>query len=144
MMWWIWVLAGLALLGLEALVPGGIIMVFFGVAALLAGGLVAIGMGGPLWFQSLLFSVVSIVSLLTLRNPILRRMNRGTDKSESIDSLVGQQVLALEDLVPGAEGRAELRGTAWTAENVGDRTLARDQRGVVERIEGLKLFVRAT
>lgn len=143
MMWWIWVLTGLALLGLEALIPGGIIMVFFGVAALLVGGLSAAGMGGPLWVQGLLFSAVSIVSLLTLRNPIMRWMNRGTEQSESIDSLLGQQVLALEDLAPGAVGKAELRGSAWTAENIGDRILARDQHGIVERIEGLKLFVRA-
>ncbi len=143
MMWWIWVLTGLALLGLEALIPGGIIMVFFGVAALLVGGLSAAGMGGPLWVQGLLFSAVSIVSLLTLRSPIMRWMNRGTEQSESIDSLLGQQVLALEDLAPGAVGKAELRGSSWTAENIGDRILARDQHGIVERIEGLKLFVRA-
>ena len=136
-------MAGLALLGIEALIPGGIILVFFGVAALLVGALVAIDMGGPLWFQGLLFSVVSIVSLLTLRNPILHKMNIGTEKSASIDTLLGQEVRALEDLASGAEGKAELRGTAWTAQNIGDRPLARDQRGIVERVEGLKLFVRA-
>jgi membrane protein implicated in regulation of membrane protease activity len=143
MTWWIWVLAGLALFGLEALVPGGIIMVFFGVAALLVGVLVAVGMGGPLWFQWLLFSVVSVVSLLTLRGPILRRMNASAEGTETIDSLLGQQALAMEDLAPGAVGKAELRGTSWTAENVGDRTLTRGQHGIVERVEGLKLFVRA-
>ena len=143
MMWWIWVLGGLALLGLEALLPGGIVLVFFGVAALLVGALVAAGVGGPLWFQGVLFSVVSIVSLLTLRNPILRRMNLGTEEAENIDTLLGQRVLAMQDLAPGAEGKAELRGTSWTAENVGDKPLARGEQGLVDRVEGLKLFVRA-
>jgi len=144
MMWWIWVLGGLALLGLEALIPGGIILVFFGVAGLLVGVLVAAGMGGPLWFQWLLFSVVSIVSLLTLRGPIMRKMHLDTKEPETVDTLLGQKVLAMEDLAPGAEGKAELRGTSWTAENVGDRPLVRGQQGVVDRVEGLKLFVRAT
>lgn len=144
MMWWIWVLGGLALLGLEALIPGGIILVFFGVAALLVGALVAVGMGGPLWFQWLLFSVVSIVSLLTLRGPIMRKMHLDTKEPETVDTLLGQKVLAMEDLAPGAEGKAELRGTSWTAENIGDRPLARGQHGVIDRVEGLKLFVRAT
>lgn len=142
MMWWIWVLGGLALLGLEALLPGGIVLVFFGVAGLLVGALVAVGMGGPLWFQWLLFSVVSIVSLLTLRSPILRRMNKGTEESEKIDTLLGQQVLALEDIAPGGEGKAELRGSGWTAQNIGEQTLAAGSHGVVDRVEGLKLFVR--
>ena len=141
MSWWIWILMGLALLALEALVPGGVIMAFFGVAALLVGALVGTGMGGPLWFQWLLFSVVSVVSLLTLRGPILRRMN-AAQGPDTVDSLVGQQVLAIEDLAPGAVGRTELRGTAWTTENIGERKLARGQHGVVERVEGLKLFVR--
>ena len=133
---------GLALLGLEALVPGGIIMVFFGVAAILVGGLVAIDMGGPLWFQGLLFSVVSIVSLLTLRNPILRRMNPTDAAAAEVDSLAGEQALLFGDIAPGAEGRVELRGAPWTARNVGDALLKAGQKCTVDRVDGLKLYVR--
>ena len=74
MTWWIWILVGLALLAVEIAIPGGIIMLFFGVSAMIVGVLVALGVGGPLWFQVLLFSVLSVVSLLTLRGTILRRM----------------------------------------------------------------------
>jgi len=39
-------------------------------------------------------------------------------------------------------GKAELRGTAWNARNVGDTPIAESQRCRVERVDGLTLWVR--
>ncbi len=142
MEWWIWLLLGLVLLGAEVALPGGIIMLFFGVAALIVGGLVGIGFGGPSWIQYLLFSIISIGSLLTLRGPILRKMATGSDANEKIDTLLNQSVIALDSLAPGAEGQVELRGTTWSAQNIGDALIRKGQKCVVERNDGLKLFVR--
>ena len=142
MTWWIWILIGLALLAVEVAIPGGIIMLFFGVSAMIVGALVAIGIGGPLWFQTVLFSVLSIVLLLTLRGPILRRMKATGAAAGEIDSIAGEQALLLGDLAPGAEGKAELRGTSWTVENVGDGPLSAGEKCTVDRVEGLKLYVR--
>ena len=99
------------------MVPGGIIMLFFGAAALIVGLLVALGLGGPIWLQWALFSVVSVVSLLALRGPILRRMSSSPEQGDSIDSLVGKTAVVAERIAPGALGKAELRGTSWTAKN---------------------------
>jgi len=142
MTWWIWILAGLALLVVEVLIPGGILMIFFGVSALVVGALVALGLGGPLWLQIFIFTVLSVVSLLTLRGPILRRMHAGPEVSDSIDSLVGAEVEIRGDVAPGEPGQVELRGTTWKAFNSGDRLLRRGERCVVERVESLTLFVR--
>jgi len=142
MLWWMWVFVGLGCLAVEVLLPGGIFMLFFGAAALLLGALVAAGMGGPIGFQWGLFSILSVVSLLTLRSPILRRMSRSGDAPERIDSLIGKSVLLTEDLAPGAEGKAELRGTSWTARNVGVEPLAQGESCAVEQVDGLKLLVR--
>ena len=142
MTWWIWILVGLALLALEVAIPGGIIMLFFGASALIVGVLVALGVGGPLWFQALLFSGLSVVSLLTLRGPILRRMNSADDLADPVDSIAGKQALVLGDIAPMAEGKVELRGTPWTAHNVGDSPLSAGQTCIVDRVDGLKLYVR--
>ncbi len=141
MTWWIWILLGLGLLMSEIIIPGGIIMLFFGISALVVGGLVAAGIGGPLWLQILLFSVLSVVSLLTLRGPILRRMNATENGAREVDSLIGAIAELMDDIAPGAEGKAVLRGAVWTAHNVGDRQLDRGKRCTVEKVEGLKLFV---
>jgi membrane protein implicated in regulation of membrane protease activity len=144
MTWWLWILAGLVLMVAEVVAPGGIIMLFFGVAALIVGALVAAGLGGPVWFQWLLFSILSIVSLVTLRGPILRRMRGKVTRSAQVDSLVGKPVVLITDLAPGAEGKVELRGTSWTAKNIGDRPLSKGEQCKVDRIDGLKLFVRSS
>ena len=142
--WWIWILGGLALLALEIVIPGGIIFLFFGVAALIVAVLVALGLGGPLWFQWLLFSVLSIVSMLTLRRPILRRLQINLDETDTIDNFRGERVRVAEELQPGAEGKGEFRGTHWTVENVGDTVLVVDSSAIVERVEGLRLFIRSS
>jgi membrane protein implicated in regulation of membrane protease activity len=143
MTWWLWILVGLVLLVVEVSIPGGIIMVFFGMAALVVGILVAVGLGGPVWFQWLLFSMLSIVSLLTLRGPILTYMRRRSAGEPQVDSLVGEAVLALEDLAPGAEGKVELRGTSWSATNAGGMPAVKGQKCIVERVVGVRLFVRS-
>ena len=142
MAWWIWMLLGLGLLMFEIIIPGGIIMLFFGISALVVGGLVAADAGGPLWFQILLFSGLSVVSLLTLRGPILRRMKATENAAGEVDSLIGANAELMDDIAPGAEGKAVLRGSVWTAHNLGDRQLDRGKRCTVETVEGLKIFVR--
>jgi hypothetical protein len=144
MTWWIWILVGLGLLVVEVVIPGGVVLLFFGAAAIVVGSLVGFGVAEPVWLQWLLFSILSIVSLVTLRGPILRRMRKGTQGAPSVDSLVGEAVVLLEDVAPGGEGKAELRGTSWTARNVGAGPMRKGGRGVVEKVEGLKLLVRSS
>ena len=142
MPWWIWVLLGLVLLAAEVLTPGGFYVLFFGIGALVVGAAAALGVGGPDWAQWLLFSVVSAGSLALFRRRLLRRLDRPA-AAPTIDSLEGEVAFPLDDLAPGAVGKAELRGTTWTAQNVDDRPLARGQRSRVTRVEGLMLKLRA-
>jgi membrane protein implicated in regulation of membrane protease activity len=135
-------LLGLALLGLEILTPGGFYVLFFGISALAVGVLAGLGMIDPPWAQWLVFSVVSVVSLAVLRGPLLRRMG-GPARPESIDTLEGEIATPLEDILPGAFGKAELRGTAWTARNIDERPLPRGQRCRVVGVNGLTITVRA-
>lgn len=142
MSWWLWILAGLALLGTELLVPGGFFVFFFGCAALLVGILVVLGVGGPVWLQWLLFAALSIISLLLFRRPLLEWV-RQRQPTGVVDSLEGDTAILLEDLAPGAVGKAELRGTSWSAQNADTQVLTQGLRCRVIRVEGLTLWVRA-
>ena len=142
MLWWIWVLLGLALLGLEVLTPGGFYVLFFGVGAVVVGTLVALGYGGPTWAQWLLFSVISIVTLALFRQRVLRLVD-DRKPARAMDTLVGEVAILLEDLAPDAIGKAELRGTVWTVRNVDNRLLTRGQRAQVSQVDGLTLKLRA-
>ena len=54
---------------LEMAASGGFYVIFFGVAAIAIGGSTCSTWPGPSWFQFLLFSVLSVGSLLLFRNP---------------------------------------------------------------------------
>lgn len=140
MPWWLWVLIGFLLFGVEALSPG-LHIAFFGFGALAVGGLVAFDLAGPLWVQLLLFSVISLASLLLLRQPLLRRF-RLVRSNEPMDTLVGESAIPSEEITSGSIGKAELRGTSWSARNGSARTLSRGERCVVDRVEGLTVVIR--
>jgi len=139
MTWWLWTLAGLGLLGLEVLTPGGFFVLFFGLGALAVGVLVGLGLGGPPWLQLLLFSVLSTVMLVLFRRRMLESMR--TPEGE-VGGLVGDVAVLLDDLPPGAVGKAELRGTAWSVRHEGAEVLPRGQRCRVVRVDGLMLHLR--
>jgi membrane protein implicated in regulation of membrane protease activity len=140
MSWWIWVLAAFLLLTIEFFSTTAHIG-FFAVGAFLVAILVGLGIGGPLWFQLMLFAVSSVVLLVFVRPIVVRKL--GLSKNVVVDSMVGEQAVALQDLPVAGEGRAEMRGSTWTARNVGSTPLMRGQRCVVEQVVGLTLHVRA-
>ncbi|MGO8971469.1 MAG: NfeD family protein [Myxococcaceae bacterium] len=142
MVWWLWVLLGLGLLSFEVLTPGGFFAVFFGLAALVVGALAGLELAGPPWLQWLLFSGTSVGLVLLLRRPLLARVKPPPRNLPPIDSLVGELATLLEDLPPGAVGRAELRGSGWTVRSVEPKTLAKGARCRVERVEGFTLWLR--
>ncbi len=138
MIWWLWVLAGIALLAFEVATPGGLFALFFGVGALLVAPLAALGLSDTV--QWLAFSVLSLLGLATLRGPLLKRLER---QPGSAAELVGERAVLLGDLPAGGEAKAELRGVPWSARAASGIPLQRGQRCVVERVDGLTLGLRA-
>src|SRR4029450_686357 len=76
-----------------------------------------------------------------------------TPDAAGVGTLVGDVAILLDDLPPGAVGKAELRGTAWSVRHDGAERLVggqgwrgerllRGRRCVVERVDGLMLHVR--
>jgi membrane protein implicated in regulation of membrane protease activity len=139
MVWWLWVLVGIALLVVEMMTPGGLFALFFGVGALLVAPVAAAGVGEVV--QWLAFTAISLVLLATLRRRLAERLQR--KPPPVVDSLVGEEAFLLEDLPAGGEARAELRGVPWRARAASGIPLPRGQRCHVERIDGLVLWVRA-
>ena len=140
MAWWIWVLAGFLLLIIEFFTTTAHVG-FFAVGAFLVAILVGLDSGGPLWFQLIFFATSSVVLLIFVRPIIVRRL--GLNKTPVVDSMSGEHAVALQDMGVETDGRAEMRGTTWSARNVGATPLARGQKCVVDRVVGLTLYIRA-
>lgn len=139
--WWIWILVGLLLLLVEIVTPGGFYILFFGIGALLVGLLAFASLGGPAWLQVLLFSVISVAALWLFREKLLR-LTAGKSKPLG-DDYIGETALAMDAIAVNATGKAELRGSSWTARNIGRSPLAAGERCTVERVDGLTLFIRS-
>jgi membrane protein implicated in regulation of membrane protease activity len=140
MEWWIWIVLGLALMLGELITPGGFYILFFGIGAVVVGGLAGFDFAGPAWFQVILFLAVSVVTLWLFRERLLKVTQGSTP--HNVDSMVGETAVIMEAIPSNGIGKAEMRGTSWNARNIGEKPLARGARCRVERIEGLTLFVR--
>ncbi|HYD50523.1 MAG TPA: NfeD family protein, partial [Terriglobales bacterium] len=103
--------------------------------------LAAVGVLSSLGGQGLVFSAVSIVSLLLFRNPLLGKM-KSPAGGDAVDSLIGETAVLLDDLAPNQVGKAELRGSSWNARANDGGMLRRGQRCRVERVDGLTLWLR--
>ena len=139
MSWYLWLVVGIVLAGLELTGSGGFYLVFFGLAAIIVGILGFLGGVEAVWLQWLVFTALSVVSLLLFRNPLLRRLQ--SPPTGAVDRLVGEIAAPLEDIPAGEVGRAELRGTTWSARNASDADIAKGRRCRVERVDGLMLFI---
>ena len=95
---------------------------------------------GPLWFQFISFSALSLLALGLFRERLLR-LTRGGSR-QRVDSLIGETAVAVDEISLNGFGKVEMRGTSWSARNTGDKPIKRGERAKVERVEGLTLFVR--
>ena len=139
-LWWHWLVLGLALAVAELATAGGFYIIFFGIGALIVGGLSAFGLAGPVWMQLLLFSVLSVGGLALFRGRLLRAV-QPDPQAPMVDALVGEIATATEDVRAGSVGRVELRGTVWSARNETGISLARGERCRVTRVDGLMLYI---
>jgi membrane protein implicated in regulation of membrane protease activity len=140
MTWWIWILIGFALLAFE-FVSTTMHIGLFAVGAFVVGILVGVGVPMPLWGQVLIFTTTSLAALFFIRPIVVRKL--GLFKPNTVDTMIGEQATAIDDIPVQATGKAEMRGTSWNARNVGPSALARGEYCTVERIDGLVLHVRA-
>jgi inner membrane protein len=142
MPWWLWILIGFGLLLAELAVPSDFFLFFFGLSAVLVGA----GMGAGLFASEpaswAAFAVLAIVFLLVLRRPLREWLGRPASSGMG-DRMVGERARLTQRLLPGEIGQAELRGSVWS---VRSRTTVPLEAGVlvlVERVEGLTLWVVA-
>jgi membrane protein implicated in regulation of membrane protease activity len=125
----------------ELVTPGGFYILFFGLGGIAVGLLSVFEAAGPIWFQIVLFSIISVFSLWFFREKLLE-LTRGPSM-DRVATYIGETAVVLDDISVNGIGKAEMRGTPWNTRNVSGRPLARGERCKVERVEGLTIFVRA-
>ena len=141
-LWWHWLALGLILVALEMATAGGFYMVFFGIAAIVPLGAAARRtLEGRSGSQLILFSVLALggcsscaiagPALAEARSAALRMSTRWSATSPGRSRTIA----------PGAVGRAELRGTVWSARNGAARALVAGERCRVVTVDQLLILI---
>lgn len=142
MAWWSWCILGVVLLGVELLaVDAQFYLVFAGLAAVVVGLLGLVGLELPVAGQWLLFAVLAVTAMFTLRRPIYAKLMNKPFGSVSTD--LDQLVTLAQELAPGKSCRIEYRGSGWTALNIGDQVIPSGGAARIDSIDGVTLHVRA-
>jgi len=140
LLWWHWLVIGLLLVLAELATAGGFFVIFFGIGALIVGILAGFGVADQLWVQMLLFSVISVSSLVLFRSRMLAWIQLDPQRPE-VDTLVGEIGVVNDEVAPDGIGRVEVRGSAWSARNITHSVLPRGTRCRVVRVDGLMLEI---
>lgn len=136
---WTWITLGIALLGLELLVPGSFLM-WLGLAAL-GVGLVAFLLDLSWQMELVVFGVLALTFLFFGRRFFARRGDSSTDTPNLNDRAathLGKQMVLGEPL-SGGTGRVKLGDTMWRIEGpdlpAGTRVEVKATRGATLQVE---------
>ena len=140
MPWWGWIVVGVLLLAGEMVADAQFYLVFLGVAAVATGLLGFAGFSGGIAMQWAIFGALAVVLLLAFRQRVYGRL-RGS-QAPGHETIVGEIAQVQGAIAPGSLGRAELRGSSWSARNVGADTIPDGARAEVVRVQGLLIEVR--
>ena len=116
-----------------------VVSVWFALGALAA--MVASLLSGQLWLQILLFVVVSAGFLMLLR-PITRKILTPRIQKTNVDAVLGTVGVVTEEIDNiRACGQVKLGAMTWTARSTAGEAIPQGTQVVVDRVEGVKLYV---
>ena len=103
--------------------------------------MLAAALGAPFWLQILLFLAVSVGLLLLLR-PVMRKYVNPRLTRTNVDAVVGSQGIVMEDIDNlQNRGRVKLGGMEWSARSADGQVITAGTVVVVNKVEGVKVFV---
>lgn len=108
----IWLVSALGLAAAEALTGDMFLLMLSGGALAAAGSSWLLGL--PLWGDGLVFLIVSVLLVFTVRPALRRKLIAGKGLPEPVKALEGKHAVVL-DRVDQHRGQVKLDGEVWTA-----------------------------
>ena len=139
MHWSVWVTGAIILFVFEMLTPGGFFFACLGAGAFVTA--ICSVFTVPLWAQWVIFIMVSLVSIYTLR-PLARKYLKNHEKKSNVDALIGKKAQITETINPPALGLIKIEGEVWRAE--ASENIEKGALVEVVAVEGTRLKVRKT
>lgn len=134
----IWFLIGLALIVLEFVVPG-LVLVFFGIGAWVT-ALVCLITGVEINTQLIIFLGSSLITLALLRNSLKKRYMDKADVDKDLeDEYIGHTAVAISSFNAGETGKVSFKGSSWDA--IAEHAITAGQQLKITGYKSIKLFV---
>ena len=144
LIWILWIVFALVLIVAEIFTTG-FVLLWFGIAALIAGFAAMLGFDLPVQF--LLFFIISISLIAASRTIFVKYLSYENTENElktGVDALPGK-IGTVVTSSQGAlnEGAVKVFGSTWTAfPTDSDEPLREGDRVIVERVQGASIYVR--
>lgn len=135
-----WLLFAVGLIVLEAIVPG-LIIIFFGLGALIVSGLTYVGLLDSLTSQSMIWAISSLVLVFVLRRQVARFFPALEKNEETADDLVNKVGVAISQINGNNDGRVRVAGTTWKAVSISGNTILAETEIRVVSQDNLILYV---
>ena len=136
---WVW-LGAAVVFGIVEALTAGLVSIWFvaGSAAALIGAFLGAGLG----VQVALFVAVSAAALAVTR-PLVRRYTAGKAVPTNLDRVLGDSGKVTETIDnENSTGAVYVDGKTWTARSADGSVIPAGMQVIVERMEGVKLFVK--
>jgi membrane protein implicated in regulation of membrane protease activity len=134
----IWGAAGLILIITDVLF-GTFFVLFLGLSALIVGSLAWAGVLNDPLYQWILFSMFSILGVLSFRTRLQKWFGPGTD--DKYNEHQGNSVEVVTAFEGSNQGKVKYRGTEWLAVSTGGESFAQGETAVIEKLDGIIIYI---
>ncbi|MCL2334750.1 MAG: NfeD family protein [Endomicrobia bacterium] len=138
MSWIAWLVAAIVLVILEISTPGIFFFLSLAVGAFVAA--IAAYFGVSHWIDYIIFAVVSILSIFTVRPLFKRYFKRAETAKSNVDALIGAEAMVTAGISPSKDGFVKVMSEIWLANS--DEEIKEGEKVKVISVSGTKLFVK--
>ncbi len=139
-LWLLWLIWSVVCL-LSELTSGDFYLVCSSIGALAA--MVGALLGLPFWGQVFLWVAASLVCILFLRPPLLKRMHGKAERKSNADALIGRRGTVIETIPAGGHGYVKIDGDEWRSVSADGAEIACGTTVTVVSRESIVLTVTA-
>jgi membrane protein implicated in regulation of membrane protease activity len=136
LMMWIWLGIFVIMILAEAATSVSLTSIWFALGALV--GILAAGLGAPIWAQIICCVATGMITIATLRPYMKKKIAPKVVKS-GLECLIGETAVVTEE-VSKTRGAVTVNGAIWTARTHGEPISVESECTILE-MDGIKLIV---
>jgi membrane protein implicated in regulation of membrane protease activity len=137
--WMVWIAIGIICLIIEIFTPGFLFM-SFGIGAILTGVVESIfTLEVP--YQILIFAVITFLVFISMRKLSKKLISKSTEET-NIYALKGKDGKVVKEIPTDGKGYVKIGGEEWSAVSADNTKIAKEEKVVIEKVEGNKLIVK--